>query len=111
MLSMSSRRCVVVGAAILGASVAARLAAAGQRVTLLDQDQPGRATSQWSFAWINSHDQAPRTHHDLTHAGIGAWAELAPELDGDAWYRPVGHVELASADAAAGLEARVRRLT
>jgi glycine/D-amino acid oxidase-like deaminating enzyme len=104
---MSSRRCVVIGAGILGASVAARLAAAGQRVTLLDQDQPGRATSRWSFAWINSNDKGPRPYHDLNHAGIMAWAELAPDLDGDAWYRPVGHIELATADAAAELEARL----
>jgi glycine/D-amino acid oxidase-like deaminating enzyme len=108
---MSSRRCVVVGAGILGASVAARLAAAGLRVTLLDQDQPGRATSRWSFAWINSNDKTPRPYHDLNHAGMRAWAELAPDLDGDAWYRPVGHVELATAEGAAELGARVKRLT
>jgi D-hydroxyproline dehydrogenase subunit beta len=117
---MSSQRCVVIGAGILGASVAARLATAGLRVTLLDQDQPGRATSRWSFAWINSNDKAPRPYHDLNHAGMQAWAELAPVLDGDAWYRPSGHVELATvgtgtgalATAGAGeLEARVRRLT
>jgi D-hydroxyproline dehydrogenase subunit beta len=115
---MSSRRCVVIGAGILGASVAARLASAGQRVTLLDQDEPGRATSRWSFAWLNSNDKAPRHYHDLNHAGIRAWAELAPGLDGGAWYRPVGHVELAappdSPDSGAGaaeLAARVSRLT
>src|SRR6185312_1478451 len=89
---MSSRRCVVVGAGILGASVAARLAAVGVRVTLLDQDQPGRATSRWSFAWLNSNDKAPRAYHDLNHAGMRACAELA------------------TADAAT-LEARVKRLT
>ena len=77
---MSSRRCVVIGAGILGASVAARLAAAGLRVTLLDQDQPGRAASRWSFAWTNSNDKAPRPYHDLNHAGMRAWAELAPDL-------------------------------
>jgi D-hydroxyproline dehydrogenase subunit beta len=108
---MSSRRCVVVGAGILGASVAARLAAAGLRVTLLDQDQPGRATSRWSFAWINSNDKTPRPYHDLNHAGMRAWAELAPDLDGDAWYRPAGHIELATAEGTAELEARVKRLT
>src|SRR6478609_1761233 len=97
---MSSRRCVVIGAGILGAAVAARLAAAGLRVTLLDQDEPGRATSRWSFAWLNSNDKAPRAYHDLNHAGMRAWAELAPDLDGDAWYRPAGHLELATADAA-----------
>jgi glycine/D-amino acid oxidase-like deaminating enzyme len=111
MASVSSRRCVVVGAGILGASVAARLAAAGPRVTLLDQDQPGRATSRWSFAWLNSNDKGPRPYHDLNHAGMRAWAELAPDLDGGAWYRPVGHVELATAGTAAELQARVERLT
>ena len=107
---MSSRGFVVIGAGILGASVAARLAEAGVRVTLLDQDRPGRATSRWSFAWINSNDKGPRPYHDLNHAGMRAWAELAPDLDGDAWYRPSGHVELA-ASGAAELESRVRRLT
>jgi D-hydroxyproline dehydrogenase subunit beta len=107
---MASSRCVVVGAGVLGASVAARLASAGVQVTLLDQDQPGRGTSRWSFAWLNSNDKAPRPYHDLNHAGIGAWAELAPHLDGGAWYRPAGHLELGTADSAE-LQARVRRLT
>jgi D-hydroxyproline dehydrogenase subunit beta len=106
------RHCVVIGAGVLGASVAARLADAGMPVTLLDQDRPGRAASRWSFAWLNSNDKAPRPYHDLNHAGIRAWAELAPHLDGPAWYRPVGHVELATtAPAGAELTARVRRLT
>ena len=104
-----ARYCVVIGAGVVGASVAARLASAGQRVTLLERDQPGRATSRWSFAWLNSNDKAPRPYHDLNCEGIRAWAELAPGLDGDAWYRPVGHLELAAARAE--LDARVRRLT
>ena len=103
------RRCVVIGAGILGASVAALLAARGQHVTLLDQAEPGRATSRWSFAWINSNDKGPRHYHDLNHAGIRAWAELAPDLDGAAWHRPAGHVELAADPDE--LTARVRRLT
>jgi glycine/D-amino acid oxidase-like deaminating enzyme len=107
---MPFRRYVVIGAGIMGASVAARLASAGQWVTLLDQDRPGRATSRWSFAWINSNDKGPRPYHDLNHAGIRAWAELAPDLDGDAWYRPSGHVELATAGTGE-LQARVQRLT
>ncbi len=112
MASVGSRRCVVIGAGVLGASVAARLASAGLQVTLLEADQPGRATSRWSFAWLNSNDKAPRPYHDLNHAGIRAWADLAPDLDGAAWYRPVGHLELATSDAGrAELQARVSRLT
>jgi len=99
---------VVIGAGVLGASVAARLAGAGLRVTLLDQDEPGHGTSRWSFAWVNSNDKGPRPYHDLNHAGIRAWAELAPGLDGAAWYRPAGHVELATDGAE--LAARVERL-
>jgi D-hydroxyproline dehydrogenase subunit beta len=100
---------VVIGAGVMGAAVADALASAGATVTLLDRDQPGRGTSRWSLAWLNSNDKSPRAYHDLNAAGIQAWAELAPELDGDAWYRPVGHLELAASGAA--LEARVRRLT
>ncbi len=102
---------MVIGAGVLGAAVAARLASAGVHVTLLDQDQPGRATSRWSFAWLNSNDKSPRPYHDLNHAGIRAWAGLAPDLDGAAWYRPVGNLELATTEAArAALTARVHRL-
>jgi D-hydroxyproline dehydrogenase subunit beta len=100
---------VVIGAGVLGASVTARLAEAGMRVTLLEADQPGRGTSRWSFAWVNSNDKGPRPYHELNHAGLRAWAELAPGLDGAAWYRPVGHVELATDGPE--LAARVRRLT
>jgi D-hydroxyproline dehydrogenase subunit beta len=102
---------VVIGAGVLGASVAVRLAGAGMRVTLLDADQPGRGTSRWSFAWVNSNDKGPRPYHELNHAGIRAWAELAPGLDGTAWYRPAGNLELATSDPArAELAARVERL-
>ena len=99
---------MVIGAGILGASVAARLAGAGMLVTLLDQAEPGHGTSRWSFAWVNSNDKGPRPYHDLNHAGLQAWAELAPSLDGATWYRPVGHVELTAGGSE--LAARVGRL-
>jgi glycine/D-amino acid oxidase-like deaminating enzyme len=106
------RRCVVAGAGVLGVCLAARLAGAGAEVTLLDQDQPGRAATRSSFAWLNSNDKAPRAYHDLNLAGVRAWEELAGTLDGPAWYRPAGNLEwAASAPGRAELAARVRRLT
>ena len=102
---------MVIGAGVLGASVAARLARAGMQVTLLDQDEPGHGTSRWSFAWVNSNDKGPRPYHDLNHAGLRAWTDLAPGLDGAAWYRPAGNLELAAPDSGrAELSARVERL-
>jgi D-hydroxyproline dehydrogenase subunit beta len=102
---------VVIGAGVLGASVAARLTGAGMHVTLLEADQPAHGTSRWSFAWVNSNDKGPRPYHDLNHAGIRAWAELAPGLDGAAWYRPAGNLELATSDSGrAELASRVERL-
>ncbi|HYZ52985.1 MAG TPA: FAD-dependent oxidoreductase, partial [Streptosporangiaceae bacterium] len=61
--------CVVIGAGVLGVCVAVRLAEAGIRVTLLEQDQPGRAATRSSFAWLNANEKAPRAYHDLNYAG------------------------------------------
>ena len=91
-----AQRCVVVGAGVIGGCLALRLAEAGIEVTLLDQDQPGQATTKWSFAWLNSNDKAPRDYHELNHAGLPAWAALARQLGGAAWYRPAGNLEWAA---------------
>jgi D-hydroxyproline dehydrogenase subunit beta len=105
------RRCVVIGAGVLGACLAARLAEAGAEVTLLEQAQPGRAATRWSFAWLNSNDKGPRAYHDLNHAGMRAWAALAAGPGGADWYRPAGNIEWAAdAPGWARLTARVRRL-
>ena len=102
----------MIGAGVLGVSVAARLAEAGVGVTLLERAGPGRAATRSSFAWLNANDKAPRAYHDLNHAGMRAWAGLAARLGGAAWYRPAGNLEWAAdAAARARLTARVRRLT
>jgi glycine/D-amino acid oxidase-like deaminating enzyme len=99
---MRPLRCAVIGAGVLGAGVAARLAEAGAAVTLLEQDQP----------WLNANRKTPRTYHDLNHAGMRAWAELAASAGQPAWYQSSGNLEWAGdAQAHAELAARVRRLT
>src|SRR5271165_4092360 len=132
------RNYVVVGAGVLGVCVSACLAEAGAQVTLLEQAQPGHAATRSSFAWLNSNNKTPRVYHDLNHAGMRAWAELArppappgsaaspsaggspsagasPSADGSgdaAWYRPNGNLEWAdSAEGHAELTARIGRLT
>jgi D-hydroxyproline dehydrogenase subunit beta len=108
----SPGRYAVIGAGVVGSSVAARLAEAGAQVTLLEQDRPGQATTRWSLAWLNSNDKTPRAYHDLNHAGVRAWAALAETLGGEDWYRPSGNLEWASGpDGREELAARVGRLT
>src|ERR1035438_4570874 len=57
--ALRPRSCAVIGAGVLGAGVAARLAEAGIGVTLLEQAEPGRAATRSSFAWLNANHKAP----------------------------------------------------
>ena len=109
---MRPLRCAVIGAGVLGAGVAARLAEAGAAVTLLEQDRPGQAATRSSFAWLNANRKTPRTYYDLNHAGMQAWAQFAASAGQPAWYQSSGNLEWAGdAQAHAELAARVRRLT
>ena len=62
------RQIVVVGAGVLGASVALHLAWAGAAVTLVEASEPGQGTSAVSFAWLNAFGKRPflgPTDHSL----------------------------------------------
>ena len=109
--ALAARSYAVIGAGVLGVCLAARLAQAGAAVTLLDQAEPGHGATRSSFAWLNSNDKTPRAYHELNHAGLRAWAELAASLGAPAWYQPAGNLEWATDLAGqARLAARVRRL-
>ncbi|MGW8375130.1 FAD-binding oxidoreductase [Streptomyces sp. ODS28] len=84
----------VIGAGVIGASLAYRMVGAGPGVgvTLLDRDVPGRGASRWSLAWVNSHGVGDRGYHALRTASLRAWARLAGEVEGARWYRPVGNI-------------------
>ena len=47
-------RIVVVGAGIVGASIAYHLSRRGAAVTVLDRGQPAGGATEKSFAWINA---------------------------------------------------------
>lgn len=89
------QRCVIVGAGIIGAALAARLADSGASVTVVEADQPGRGTSGSSLAWANANGKPPRAYHDLNVAGIRAWREWADRLGGD-WFRQSGSLHWAN---------------
>ncbi|MBM6595090.1 NAD(P)/FAD-dependent oxidoreductase [Microvirga pudoricolor] len=89
---MSQRSFIVIGAGVIGASVAFRLAQGGAKVTVIEAGEIGSGTSSTSFAWVNAHDKSPRAYHDLNVAGRAAHREIAKELKGD-WYHETGCLE------------------
>lgn len=97
----------MVGAGIVGAALADRLAAAGAAVTVVDAGRPGSGTSGSSFSWLNSNGKLPRHYHDLSVRAMDAWARLAAEFGQPPWYVPSGNVIWSEPD---GLSERLQRL-
>ena len=73
----------VVGAGIVGASIAFHLALRGARVTLIDAAAPGSGASAVSFAWLNARDKTPRHYHNLNRRSLDMWDRFARRLDAD----------------------------
>ena len=75
----------VVGAGILGASIALRLARRGIKVSLIDAGQPGQGASSHSFAWINAGAKEPIGYHNLNRRSLEMWHRFAASIgdDGD----------------------------
>jgi len=86
-------RVIVIGAGVMGASAAYRLAQAGAEVLVLEAGRVGGGTSGISFAWTNAHMKPPRAYHDLNVAGMRAHAALAAEFGGAPWWHGGGSLE------------------
>lgn len=79
------RHVVVIGAGILGASIAWRIGIRGFPVTLIDKAVPGSGASSHSFAWINASAKQPIGYHNLNRRSLEMWSRFASALadDGD----------------------------
>ncbi|MGE0224709.1 MAG: NAD(P)/FAD-dependent oxidoreductase [Acetobacteraceae bacterium] len=84
---------IVIGAGVVGASVAYRLAQAGADVLVLEAGRIGGGTSGISFAWTNAHKKPPRAYHDLNRNGMRAHAALREEFGATPWLHAGGHLE------------------
>jgi glycine/D-amino acid oxidase-like deaminating enzyme len=102
---------VVVGAGVLGASTAFRLAEAGLKVTVLEAVRVGAGTSGTSFAWLNSNGKTPRAYHDLNAAGLQAHFGLREMFASTPWLHEGGSIEIAGHEGIAELQAKITRLT
>ena len=108
---MDTRHVVVIGAGIVGASIAWRVASRGARVTLIDQREPGSGASSHSFAWINAGAKEPVGYHNLNRRSLEMWSRFADALGEDVGLRWGGKVAWeADPQAARALISRVEQL-
>ncbi|MBO0890788.1 MAG: FAD-binding oxidoreductase [Acidothermales bacterium] len=101
-------RVCVLGAGIVGASIAYELAGRDVEVVLVDGTSPGSGATAVSFAWVNANAKLPREYFDLNVAGMREYARLADELPHRAWLHRGGR--LATVERVPDLDAHVRRL-
>jgi sarcosine oxidase, subunit beta len=87
---------VVVGAGILGCSIAVHLVERGVRPLLIDPDRPGQGTSTGSFASISAFGMDPVAWFQLACAGVSGWPRFAARIGGDVGLRRAGEVRFAS---------------
>lgn len=102
---------IVVGAGLLGTSLAWRLAERGLQVELLDAADAGTGTSGTSFAWLNANNKQPKAYFDLNVAGMDAHRRLVSDDPTADWAHFTGHLQWASTEIdVAALTAKADRL-
>jgi glycine/D-amino acid oxidase-like deaminating enzyme len=100
---MAANRIVVVGAGIVGASIAYHLVKRGANVVIADAVRPGAGATEKSFGWINAtFSKRPRAYFDLNQMGLAGWRRLEIELGGELKVQWGGSVAWAAAAPAGG---------
>lgn len=79
-MSVQPSSVIVLGAGIVGASIAYHLARQGVPVTVLEQDSPGSGVTRHSFAWINPHGEFPAAARPLRAQALADYHRLQHEL-------------------------------
>ncbi|WP_159948657.1 FAD-binding oxidoreductase [Rhizobium sp. 18065] len=86
-------RVVVIGAGIIGSSVAYETAKAGAQVTVLEAGKIAGGASAASFAWTNATGKRPQSYFALNVAGMRAHLDLSREFGNAPWFNQTGSLE------------------
>jgi len=79
-----TKEAVIIGAGIIGCSIAYELSKRGVKVTLIDKNAPGSACSGSSFSWINAtYPKKPYSYNLFSQLGINAFHLMQRELSLD----------------------------
>lgn len=79
-MSNATPHIIVVGAGIVGASIAWHLVRRGARVTIVTADAPGGVATPNSLSWINSNHRFPPHYFALRHRSMAEWRRLKEAL-------------------------------
>lgn len=71
---------LIIGAGIIGSTLAYRLGQSGCTVTILDPSSTGGTASSASFGWINATYENPKPYYLLRRYAMDAWARVTPSL-------------------------------
>ena len=75
-----TKRIIVVGAGIIGASIAYHLARSGAKVTIIDASEAGGLATRASWAWINASWGNPHFYYRFRRRSMAEWRRLAQEI-------------------------------
>ncbi len=75
------KKIIVIGAGIIGASIAYHLARDGADVTVIEKSTAASGATSKSFAWINAHYAETPEFFTLRTASISAWHDLEKEIN------------------------------
>ncbi|RWE98851.1 FAD-dependent oxidoreductase, partial [Mesorhizobium sp.] len=78
----AAKQVIVVGAGIIGASVAWHLAKAGANVTVVADSGAGGVATPNSFSWINASWGNPEPYFRLRTRSMAEWTRLAHDVPG-----------------------------
>lgn len=100
---------LVIGAGVIGVSIATELARKGQEVVIVDRGDAGAGTTSSSYAWVNANSKDPKSYAELNLLGLRAHERWSAESPWP-WFHQVGNLQLLTPrDQLASAEEKVTR--